>query len=157
MTSKARQRIAAGVATLWLAAAVPLMAHHGTGISYDLQNQWTTKATITEFQFKNPHPWLEFDRVNEKGENEHWTAELITNPTFLLRAGWGKARSVEALQPGTPVELVLATAYAGGFSAVVLTIRNDEGEPILDTGGPGARAGGSVPSGETRAPGSGRE
>jgi hypothetical protein len=156
MTSKARRGVAAGVATILLAVAVPLMAHHGTGISYDLQNQWTTKATVTEFQYKNPHPWLEFDRVNDKGEKEHWTAELITNPTFLLRAGWNKARSVEALEPGTAVELVLATAYAGGLSAVVLTIRNDKGEPILDTGGAGARAGGAVPSGETRAPGPGQ-
>jgi hypothetical protein len=143
------RRSTAGAAAL-LAVAMPLEAHHGTGISYDLQNQWTTKATISDFRYMNPHPWLEFDRVNEKGETEHWTAELITNPTFLLRAGWGKARSVEALKPGTPVELVLATAYAGGFAAVVLTIRNDQGEPILDSARGG---GGPAISGETRAPG----
>lgn len=157
MNSKVRRGVAGGVATTLLTVAMPLLAHHGTGISYDLQNQWTTKATITEFQYKNPHPWLEFDRVNEKGETEHWTAELITNPTFLLRAGWGKARSVEALEPGTVVELGLATAYAGGFSAVVLEIRNDKGEPILGTGGRPGAGGGAVPSGETRAPGARRE
>jgi hypothetical protein len=156
MTSKARRLGAAGLVTASLLLAMPLSAHHGTGISYDLEHSWTTKASITEFQYKNPHPWLEFDRVNEKGEKEHWTAELITNPTFLLRAGWDKARSVEALKPGTVVELTLSTAYAGGFSAVVRSIRNDKGEAILDSGGAGGRAGGSVPSGETRAPGAGR-
>jgi hypothetical protein len=110
------------------------MAHHGTAISYEMERSWTTKATITEFQYKNPHPWLEFDRVNEDGETEHWTAELITNPTFLLRAGWTKGRSLEALKPGTAVELTLSTARAGGFAAVVLGIRNEDGEFILDTG-----------------------
>src|SRR5438477_8000797 len=88
-----------------LASTAPMFAHHGSGISYDMEHLWTTKATVTEFKYANPHPWLEFDRVNDKGEKEHWTAELITNPTFLLRAGWTKARSLEALKPGTIVEL----------------------------------------------------
>src|SRR5690349_10968665 len=80
-----------------LVSTASLSAHHGSGISYDMEHLWTTKATVTEFKYANPHPWLEFDRVNEKGEKEHWVAELITNPTFLLRAGWTKSRSLEAL------------------------------------------------------------
>jgi hypothetical protein len=104
------QMAAAGALSMLLVSASPLMAHHGTAPSYDLERSWTTKATVTEFQYKNPHPWLEFDRVNDEGETEHWTAELITNPTFLLRAGWTKDRSLEALKPGTVVELELSTA-----------------------------------------------
>jgi hypothetical protein len=118
-------------------ASVTISAHHGSAISYDMEHLWTTKAVVTEFQYKNPHPWLEFDRVNDKGEMEHWVAELITNPTFLLRAGWTKARSIEALMPGTKVELQLATARAGGFNAVIRTIRNEQGEYIVNSGGLG--------------------
>src|SRR5262245_36198268 len=73
-----------------VAASLPLDAHHGSAISYDMEHLWTTKATVTEFKYANPHPWLSFDRTNDKGEVEHWTAELVTNPTFLLRAGWTK-------------------------------------------------------------------
>jgi hypothetical protein len=62
-------------------------AHYGSGISYDMEHLWKTKATVVEFKYANPHPWLVFDRTNDKGEVEHWTAELVTNPTFLLRAG----------------------------------------------------------------------
>jgi hypothetical protein len=111
-----------------------IVAHHGSSISYDMQNIWTTKATVTAFHYANPHPWLEFDRVNAKGEVEHWTAELITNPTFLLRAGWTKSRSIEALKPGTVVELSLGTARAGGFSGCIRTIRNEKGELIVNSG-----------------------
>jgi hypothetical protein len=126
---------AAGAVALVLLVASPLTAHHGSSISYDMENSWTTKATVTGFRYMNPHPWLKFDRVNDQGETEQWTAELLTNPTFLLRAGWTKARSIEALRPGTVVELELSTARAGGFNAIVRTIRNEGGEPILGTGG----------------------
>ena len=123
-----------------LALAAPMFAHHGSGISYDMEHLWTTKATVTEFKYANPHPWLEFDRVNDKGEKEHWTAELITNPTFLLRAGWTKARSLEALKPGTVVELTLGTARVGGLNGCIRTIRSETGELLVNSGGAGGDA-----------------
>ena len=123
-----------------LASTAPMFAHHGSGISYDMEHLWTTKATVTEFKYANPHPWLEFDRVNDKGEKEHWTAELITNPTFLLRAGWTKARSLEALKPGTVVELTLGTARVGGLNGCIRTIRSETGELLVNSGGAGGDA-----------------
>jgi hypothetical protein len=123
-----------------LALAAPVFAHHGSGISYDMDHLWTTKATVTEFKYANPHPWLVFDRVNDKGETEHWTAELVTNPTFLLRAGWTKTRSEDALKPGTVIEITLGTSKVGGFNGCVRTIRNDKGELIVNSGGAGGDA-----------------
>jgi Family of unknown function (DUF6152) len=117
--------------------SMPLAAHHGSAISYDMDHPWTTKATVTEFKYANPHPWLSFDRVNDKGETEHWTAELVTNPTFLLRAGWTKSRSLEALKYGTVVELTLATSRVGGFVGCIRTIKNEKGDYIVTSGGAG--------------------
>ncbi len=117
-----------------IAIAAPVYAHHGSGISYDMEHLWTTKATVVEFKYANPHPWLVFDRVNDKGEAEHWTAELVTNPTFLLRAGWTKTRSMDAMKPGTVIEITLGTSKVGDFNGCVQSIRNDKGEPIVDSG-----------------------
>ena len=145
----ARIAVAAIVAlTGLLLLSAPAGAHHGSSISYDMEHIWTTKATVTEFNYKNPHPWLEFDRVNDKGETEHWTAELVTNPTFLLRAGWTRTRSIEAMKPGTVVTLSLGTARVGGFNGCIRTIQNEKGEYIVNSGG----AGGDAPL----APGEGR-
>ena len=76
-----------------LAAAVPAAAHHGTLISYDRDKQWTREATVTSFHYANPHPQLFFDVVDDKGNAEHWSAEMLSNPSALLRLGWTKARS----------------------------------------------------------------
>jgi hypothetical protein len=115
--------------------AAPVVAHHGSGISYDLTKPWTTKATIVDFKYINPHPLVLFDRVNEKGETEHWHSEIITNPSNMIRNGWGKIRSEEALKPGTKVTLTVCTAKAGGQAAVITQITNEAGEEIITRGG----------------------
>ena len=149
MLNSLRRKPALFAAALGSVALVaPVSAHHGSGISYDMEHLWKTKATVVEFKYANPHPWLVFDRTNDKGETEHWTAELVTNPTFLLRAGWTKTRSEQALKPGTVVELTLGTSKVGAFNGCIRDIRNEKGELILDTGRVG---GGGDRGGETGA------
>jgi Family of unknown function (DUF6152) len=107
--------------------------HHGSAISYDTAHLWTTWATVTEFNYLNPHPSMTFDRVTKDGKTEHWLSELLTNPSELVRAGWTKSRSVDALKPGTRVKLYIGTSRAGGFSGIVMKIENEQGENIVGT------------------------
>jgi hypothetical protein len=116
-------------------------AHHGSSISYDTANQWSTWATMVEFNYLNPHPTMKFDRVVKNDVVEHWVAEMLTNPSTMARAGWTRQRTIDALAPGTRVKLVLATSRAGGFSGIVVKIENDAGEVI---GGPGRPGSGGV-------------
>jgi len=123
-------------------------AHHGSSISYDTTKLWTTWATVTQFNYANPHPTMTFDRIVGDGEVEHWVAELLTNPSTMARAGWTRKRTLEALAPGTRVKLTLGTARAGGFSGIVMRIENEEGESIGGGfGAPGAPDLDGVPGG----------
>ena len=74
---------------------------------------------------------MTFDRTTKDGKVEHWVSELLTNPSVLVRAGWTKARSNEALKPGTRVKLYLGTSRAGGLSGIVMKIENEKGENIV--------------------------
>ena len=125
--------IVASAAALLL-APVPLAAHHGTGISYDQENPFMATATIVSFRYINPHPFMEFTRVNEKGEKEDWSGDMATNPSFLIRNGWTKSRSEAALKPGTVVQLTLAPSRAGGRNALIRTIRDQAGKLIVNSG-----------------------
>jgi hypothetical protein len=118
------------VATVCLSPA-PLLAHHGQSVAFDTTHMWSTWATVESFSYQNPHPALLFTRAIKDGPEEHWVAEVFNNPARLARIGWGKARSVEALKPGTRVKLYLATARVGGFIAFVDRMENEKGEPIL--------------------------
>jgi hypothetical protein len=114
-----------------LLMAATLAAHHGSAISYNTTHLWTTWATVTQFNYLNPHPSMRFDRTLKDGTVEHWDAELLTNPSALARAGWTKSRSIEALKPGTKVKLYVGTARVGGFSGIVMKIENEQGENIV--------------------------
>jgi hypothetical protein len=106
------------------------LAHHGSSISYDINNLWSTWATVTEFNYANPHPTMKFDRVLENGEVEHWVSELLTNPSMMARQGWTKGKTVEQLKPGTRVKLTLGTSRAGGFSGIVMRLEAENGDQI---------------------------
>lgn len=118
-----------------LLACLTAWAHHGSAISYDTQHLWTTWATVTEFNYLNPHPSMMFDRTLKDGKVEHWVSELLTNPSELARAGWTKSRSVQALKPGTKVKLYIGTSRAGGLSGIVMKLENEKGENIVGVRG----------------------
>jgi hypothetical protein len=128
----------AAAAVLVALFAVPrLDAHHGTNINYDRSKQWTAKAVVTEFRYLNPHAQLFFDVTDDKGTVTHWSGELLPNPAQLLRSGWTRKRSTEALQYGTTIVVTAAPSRAGGEAVLVLKIENEKGEELL-SGGPNA-------------------
>jgi hypothetical protein len=113
------------------AVALPAFAHHGTLIAYDRSKQWTRDAVVTSFHYANPHPQLFFDITNDEGNVEHWGAELLSNPAALLRNGWTRARSTEALKAGTPVKVTIAPARAGGMVGLLMKITDANGTELL--------------------------
>ena len=124
--------------TAILTIGTPVLAHHGTGVSYDNSKAFTVKATITEFRYANPHPQLFFDVKDEKGNVVHWTGEIAPNPSQLQQDGWGRKRSEAALAPGTEVSITLAPSRLGTPVALVQKIVNSKGEAILGAIGLGA-------------------
>jgi Family of unknown function (DUF6152) len=82
-----------------LMVSAPMFAHHGNS-AYDMSKSVPVKATITKFEYTNPHTQVYYDVTDEKGEVEHWVAET-TNPAMLNRVGWSK----ESLKPGDQVTL----------------------------------------------------
>ena len=129
------KRIGALLGAALALAVLPAGAHHGSSISYNTDNQWSTWATVTRFNYLNPHPTMTFERTVEGGVVESWVAELLTNPSTMARAGWTRQRTLDALTPGTRVKLTLATSRAGGFSGIVMGIEGEDGEPIAGRGG----------------------
>jgi hypothetical protein len=126
---RALSRIVLGA---WLAAcALPVLAHHGTLVSYDRDQQWTREVLVTRFNYANPHPQIFFDVTDERGGVEHWSGELLPNPAGLLRVGWTKARSLKALAPGTKINITIAPSRAGGIVGLVLRMRDLEGADVV--------------------------
>jgi hypothetical protein len=82
------------------AACAPLEAHHGNS-AYNISKTTSYKATVTKFEYSNPHTQVYFDVTDDKGTVEHWVAET-TNPAMLSRVGWTR----DTLKPGDQVTLI---------------------------------------------------
>jgi hypothetical protein len=80
--------------------AGPALAHH-SGSMFDPTKTVTIEGTVKEFQYTNPHSWLQVVVTTPDGKATEWGFEA-EGPSTLLRAGI-KAKS---LQPGDKVTVI---------------------------------------------------
>ncbi|MBZ5643065.1 MAG: hypothetical protein LAO19_09920 [Acidobacteriia bacterium] len=122
-----------------LCVSSPALAHHGTSV-FDMKNPVTMKASVTEWDWYNPHCLLQFDAKNEGGQVVHWIAET-QNPAEMLTLGWAKA----SFKPGDQVTVTLVPAKNGKpfgrITLVVLSngktfITSKEGFSLKESDGP---------------------
>jgi len=77
------------ITLVFLTIGIPLFAHHGTAGVYDNTVRITTKATVTQYIWANPHVQVYFKLKNDKGEEQTWGIETVS-PGNALANGWTK-------------------------------------------------------------------
>jgi hypothetical protein len=77
------------LAASFLMLGIPLFAHHGTGVAYEVDKVVTIKGAVVDWLWSNPHCGLLFDYTDDKGNVVHWGAEL-GNPHQMSGAGFSK-------------------------------------------------------------------
>ena len=97
---RVRMAAVASLAVAILMIGVPVFAHHGNA-AYEMSKTISFKATVTKYDYTNPHTTIYFDVTDDKGNVEHWVAET-TNPAMLNRVGWSR----DTLKAGDQVTLV---------------------------------------------------
>ena len=82
-------------------------AHHGSS-AYSEKLTILKDATVTNFQWANPHTIVMFDVKNDKGQIVHWAAEA-GSPSALSLIGWSKS----AIEPGDTITVYMYGAKSG--------------------------------------------
>jgi hypothetical protein len=88
-----RFRILAAAMAL-AAVSAPASAHHSFAM-FDNQKTLTLEGTIKEFQWTNPHSWIQVLVKDKSGKDVEWSIEG-GSPNGLTRAGWKRS----SLKPG---------------------------------------------------------
>jgi hypothetical protein len=111
-----------------VAVAMPAAAHHSFAM-FDQKKIMTLTGKVHEFQWTNPHAFLEID-VPEGGKTTRWSLEL-NSPNNLTRQGWSRS----AVKPGDAVTVRMNPLRDGQPGGLFLDLKFPNGK-VLDSGLP---------------------
>lgn len=120
------------VAAFALASAsmviVPASAHHSFAM-FDQTKIMTLEGRVVEFQWTNPHAWIEMSVAGQRS-SKRWSIEL-NSPNNLKRRGWRR----NSLKPGDRVKLRMSPLRDGKSGGLFLDVVLPNGK-LLDSGLP---------------------
>ena len=105
----------------------PLLAHHGNAAYADNFVQ-LKQATVTKFNWANPHSLIYFDAKDQKGNIVHWVAET-GSPSALELIGWSKT----VIQSGDVITVFFYPSKSGNPAGRLNKIVLADGTTLHDT------------------------
>jgi hypothetical protein len=111
--------------TVWVAA--PALAHHSFAM-FDRDKEVTLIGTVREFQWTNPHAFIEVDVPADKsGAAEKWSVEM-NSPNNLTRQGWKSSM----LKAGDKVSVTINPLRDGKKGGLFVSVVLPDGKVIKD-------------------------
>jgi hypothetical protein len=99
-------------------------AHHSP-VMFDQTRQVTLTGTVREFQWTNPHSYIQLVVKNEQGQDEEWNLEMAA-PTYLYNLGWRPA----TVKAGDTLTVTIAPLRKGGNGGLLLKAATADGKTI---------------------------
>jgi hypothetical protein len=102
----------------------PAAAHHSFTM-FDAQKQTTLTGTVKEFQWSNPHCWIQLMVDEGHGKQSEWSVELAS-PRMIFQGGW-KPGSVK---PGDKVTVTMHPMKDGSKGGSLVSALGPDGQRI---------------------------
>ena len=108
-----------------LMTAIPLWAHHGGTSLYDMSKVVTAQATVTDFQWTNPHVEIGLDAKDDKGKVRHWILEA-NSPPVMVNKGWNR----KSLEAGEVIKVTFNPSQRGGSVGRLIKLTKANGTEL---------------------------
>lgn len=82
-------------------ATLPVVAHHSFSM-FDETKEVVLKGTVKEFQWSNPHTWIQLNVTDASGKVVEWSIEG-GSPNLVGRQGWKR----NTFKAGDQVEVTI--------------------------------------------------
>ena len=116
--------VIAGCALPLAALATSAEAHHSFAM-FDQTKSVTLKGMVAEFQWTNPHSWIELNVPGAGGRTDQWSIEL-NSPNNLTRQGWRRS----TLKTGDQVTVTINPLRDGKKGGLFNTILLPDGRTL---------------------------
>ena len=113
-------------ASLVVAVAQSLSAHHSFAAEFDANKTVTLKGTVTKLEWTNPHIWVYLEVKDDQESLQHWQCEGGP-PNTLTRNGWTK----DSLKFGDQITINGALAKDGSKTCNVRTVKLPDGRSVF--------------------------
>ena len=120
MSTSFRASLAAAI----LLGSMPVSAHHSPAM-FDLQNTIQLQGTVRQFQWTNPHSYIQLLVKNSKGKEDEWSLEMGA-PIYLYNLGWRPS----TLKAGDSVSVKVAPLRKGGHGGLVVDATMSDGRKL---------------------------
>ena len=114
-------------ALLGAAAVVPAQAHHSAAM-FDAQHPRSLSGTVREFQWTNPHCYIQLVVTNAQGKAEEWSLEMGA-PVYLYNEGWRRS----TVKAGDKLDVTIAPLRNGDKGGLLLKAVTPDGKPLGKT------------------------
>lgn len=119
-----KSTISAISAVAVLASIAPALAHHSDAM-FDSGKEVVLNGTVKEFQYTNPHSWIQLVVPASNGPAVEWSIETGA-PIVLLRAGIKPT----ALQPGDKITLRAHPMKDGSLGGSLIEVKKEDGSTL---------------------------
>lgn len=116
-----RQLLMAAIATL---ASLPSWSHHSFAM-WDSSKTLALAGVVKQFQWTNPHCWIQLDVPASNGAMQEWSIEMST-PYRALQGGWKPG----TLKPGDRVKVTVHPARNGARAGNFVSAVGADGQPL---------------------------
>jgi len=119
-----RLSIACAAALAVSIPALPAQAHHSMAM-FDQTKTITISGTVKQFQWTNPHCYIQLLAKDAKGVEKEWSLEMGA-PMYLYAKGWRPS----SLKAGTLISVTINPLRNGEPGGIVLTASTADGKQI---------------------------
>lgn len=122
-----RSRFIPILVALMMASAAPAPAHHSSAM-FDAQKTLALSGEVREFQWTNPHCYIQLVVKNERGQTEEWSLEMGA-PIYLYNQGWRR----NTVKAGDRLSVTIAPLRNGDKGGLLLKATTADGKPLGGT------------------------
>jgi hypothetical protein len=104
--------------------AISTFAHHSFAM-FDRTKETTLVGVVEEFQWTNPHSWIELNVTNQDGTVDKWSIEL-NSPNNLARQGWHS----NSVKPGDKISVIIWPLRSGEKGGLFMSLTLPSGQTL---------------------------